>query len=318
MSAWLQPRRTVPDSAVSEVLDFLLGAPAKQRELPTLEAWWSAHRSLAKRFASPVDHAFAAGFSADRLGYAFGSGYQCAGVAMFPAARGNRLTAFCATESGGVHPRAIETALTPEGDGFRLRGHKSFVTFGPAAELLLVVAHRGADDEGRKRLCVVALEPGEGVSVEPLAELPFVPEIPHAALTLDVIVSPESVLPGDGYARYLKPFRTVEDCYVHAALLGWLIAVGRRARWSQEQLALLCSMVVTIRALACADPSSPAVHMALGGALLEASRLVAGLDWEKVDAVTRQRFERDRSLLGVAGKARALRLEAAWRRVAPA
>jgi len=305
-----------PRADAQPILHFLLREPAALRELVTLEAWWQAHRALAGRFDTAVDHAFAAGFSADRLGYAFGSGYQCAGAAMFAVAQGDRLTAFCATESGGVHPRAIETALTPEGDGFRLRGHKSFVTFGPAAELLLVVAQRGTDDEGRKRLCVVALEPGEGVSVERLAELPFVPEIPHASLTLDVQVPPESVMPGDGYARYLKPFRTVEDCYVHAALLGWLIAVGRRAGTSQEQLAGLCSMAVTVRALALSDPSSAAVHVALDGALSGMSRFIAGFDWGKVDAVTRRRFERDRALLGVAGKARELRLQAAWRKLA--
>ena len=74
-----------------------------------MSAWWQMHRALAEHFEVPVDHALAAGFSSDRLGYAFGSGYQCAGVAMFPAMDGGSLGAFCATGSGGVHPRAIET-----------------------------------------------------------------------------------------------------------------------------------------------------------------------------------------------------------------
>ena len=38
-----------------------------------------------------------------------------------------------------------------------------------------------------------------------------------------LLVEPEEVLPGDGYLRYLKPFRTVEDLYVQAALLGCLL-----------------------------------------------------------------------------------------------
>jgi acyl-CoA dehydrogenase len=258
------------------------------------------------------------------LGYAFGSGYQCAGAAMFAMAQGSpffdagpaALAAFCATESGGVQPRAIETTLTPEGDGFRLRGKKTFVTFGPAAELLWVVASRGSDEQGRRQLCIVAVQPGKGVTVEALPPLSFVSEIPHGTLDLDVAVSSEQVLPGDGYTRYLKPFRTVEDCHVHLAMLAWFIAVGRRANWPREQLAQLCCMVVTLRALACADASSSAVHVALGGALSQTSKLVESLDWDVVDAVTRQRFERDRPLLGVAGKARDQRLEAAWRKLA--
>ena len=36
------------------------------------------------------------------------------------------------------------------------------------------------------------------------------------------------LLPGDGYDIYLKPFRTIEDIHVHAALIGYLVGVARR------------------------------------------------------------------------------------------
>jgi hypothetical protein len=75
-------------------------------------------------------------------------------------------------------------------------------------------------------------------------------------------------------------------------------------------------LAVTVRALALSDPGSAAVHVALGGALSQARRVIAALDWTAVDAETRTRFERDRPLLGVAGKAREKRFEAAWRRLA--
>ena len=50
-------------------------------------------------------------------------------------------------------------------------------------------------------------------------------EIPHAEVGLDrVRVEASAVLPGDGYADYVKPFRTIEDAHVHCALLGYLVA----------------------------------------------------------------------------------------------
>jgi hypothetical protein len=68
-----------------------------------------------------------------------------------------------------------------------------------------------------------------------------------------------------------------------------------------------------VRSLALSDPESPAVHVALGGVLDLFGRLLerAAPLWERVDAPTRERWERDRPLLKVAGKARAQRREVA-------
>ena len=53
------------------------------------------------------------------------------------------------------------------------------------------------------------------MTIEDRPPTPFAPEIPHARITLaNVTVRDEDVLPGDGYARYLKPFRTIEDTFV--------------------------------------------------------------------------------------------------------
>jgi hypothetical protein len=159
----------------------------------------------------------------------------------------------------------------------------------------------------------------EGVRFSELPPAPFVPEIPDAELELrDVAVSPEEVLPGDGYTRYLKPFRTVEDCHVHAAFLGWVLQVGRRSGWPERVQDEALALVVAMRGLALADPASPAVHVALGGTLELCQRFVRGLDelWPQVDALTRERWERDKRLLGVAGKARMKRHEVARQRLA--
>ena len=307
---------------MDDLLHFLLTTPPEPAPLSTLDDWWHLHQGLVSRFTTPVDLAFAGGFKADRLGYAFASGYHAALRSLFPRMPVDHRAALCVTEAGGGHPSAMQTRLSGgEGQGaLRLNGSKAFVTLGTQADTLFVVATEGVDAQGRNRLRVVMLDARRpGLTLSNLPEVPFVPEIPHAELRLEnVAISPEEVLPGDGYARYVKPFRTVEDCHVHAALLGWLLQVARRSGWPEPLQDELLAAAVAIRGLALAGPTSPAVHVALGGVLDLSQRLVKGLDehWAKVDALTRERWERDRSLLGVAGKARLKRREVARQRLA--
>ncbi len=300
------------------VLEELVTAKPAPRPIDSLATWWTRHRELSARFPVPVDVAILAGFAADRLGYAFASGYQAAGAELFAGrvVGEPRLSALCVTEAGGAHPRAIATTLRRGEHGLRLDGEKRFVTLGPAAERLFVVASEGLLPDGKNRLRVAAIDARRaGVTLRTEATA-FVPEIPHAVATFDgVTVADDELLAGDGYLEFVKPFRTVEDCHVHAALLGWWVQLARRADASHDLLEALFARVVTMRALALADPKSAAVHLALGGALASARQLLAELEplVARLDAETRTRFERDRPLLKVAGRARELRREAAWR-----
>ncbi|QSQ18233.1 acyl-CoA dehydrogenase family protein [Myxococcus landrumensis] len=300
---------------MNDLLSFLLTEPPESPALDSVEAWWRRHLALMARFPTPADLALAGGFGADRLGYAFASGYHAAHRFLFPMLPADSPTALCATEPAGAHPSAIQTRLTSSVSGWTLTGEKTFVTLGTSAELLLVVASEGQDAQGRNRLRMVCLDSKRrGVRVTALPELPFVPEVPHAELRLDdVAVSPDEVLPGDGYTRYLKPFRTVEDCHVQLALLGWLLQVARRCGWPDPVREELLALAVMMRGLAQADPSSAATHVALGGALARVKHTVTQCEplWAQVDAPTRERWERDRRLLDVAGKVRAKRLESA-------
>jgi alkylation response protein AidB-like acyl-CoA dehydrogenase len=278
--------------------------------------WWTHHLEAAGGFATWIDRAIAGGFRADRLGFAFASGYTEALAALVPDVRGKR-AALCATEGGATHPSAMHTALIETDGELRLHGHKSFVTLGAFAEQLLVVASTGIDAAGRNRLCLVRV-PGDrvGVRLEQAPPAPFVPEIPHAAVRFaDVEVLPGERLPGDGYDRYLKPFRTVEDLHVHGALLGWLLQVGRRSGWDHAHLERVAAAVCAVGLLGDGDPSRPEVHIALAGLIADTAALVEISEWNLVDDETRVRWERDRALLHVAGKARARRREVAWQRL---
>ncbi|MBM7117935.1 acyl-CoA dehydrogenase family protein [Archangium primigenium] len=301
---------------MDELSRFLLSQPPEPPVLDSVDAWWTRHLALALRFSTPVDVAFAGGFSADRLAYAFASGYHSALRALLPGLPREHRYALCATEAQGGHPAAMATRLSgPSGGPWRLEGTKTFVTLGRAADELLVVATEGQDERGRNRLRLVRLDARRaGVSLSDLPPPPFVPELPHAELRLEAVeVRPGEVLPGDGYERFVKPFRTVEDCHVFAAVLGWLLQVARRSGWPDETREGLLALGVMLRGLALAHPAAPETHLALAGAmdLLRGQLEALAPLWERVDVTTRERWERDRLLLQVAGKARAKRRESA-------
>jgi acyl-CoA dehydrogenase len=311
------------------ILSHLLTVAVDGVEVSSVPAWWARHGERAGPFDTPVDRAMAAALSMDRLGWAFASGYQEALRALVPDLPPDAKVALCATERGGNHPRAIETALTPDGDGHRLHGHKRFTTLGTEADLLLVVVSEGLPDPedapvggaspGKNRLAVVRVgSRDDGVHLQPMPDLPFIPEVPHAEVRFDgVRVGPGDRLPGDGYARYLKPFRTVEDAHVHAAVLAWLLGTGRRLHWPHAVLERLTAGAITARALARAPTDDPAVHVALAGLIGQTAAALEATEpcWQDAPAVLRTRWDRDRALLGVAATARQRRTEAAWARL---
>jgi acyl-CoA dehydrogenase len=268
--------------------------------------------------ATPIDAALLGGARAQGVAGAFLAGYRAALACLVPELPAGRAVCLCATEAGGAHPRAIATRLEPAGDGFTLTGHKQWVTGGPLADLLLVVASTGSDDAGRNRLRLVQVDArAQGVRIEPMPPTPFVPEIPHARIALDgVRVEAGALLPGDGYQRYLKPFRTVEDIHVHAAVLGFLLAAALGRDLARPLAEELAAALVLARALAGAPPLASETHVALAGALAQAQRLAAQLcaalpAGDPLAAL----LDRDLPLLQVAGRARAARAEAAWARL---
>lgn len=288
---------------MTDLLAALLRSDPPPR-ISDLNGWRAAHTV---RLGTPFENAVLGGLAADRLGFAFASGYQAACRALAPDAPRGWLLAVCATESGGSHPRTIATKLLDD----RLSGEKTFVSMGTAARGLLVVASTGQRADGRNRLRIALVDAeSDGVTLTAMPPLPFIPEIPHASLTLQQ-AAVWSVLPGDGYTDGLKPFRTIEDIHVNAALLGHLVGVGRRSGWAPEAIESLLAVICALAPLASADPGHPAVHRALGGIDAQLSTAIGALDFAGADPQTRQRWERDAPLLRLAARARSARLAAA-------
>ena len=179
---------------------FAAALASEPPAVTTLAAWRAATAAARAVGATPIARAFLGGAAADRLGFAFAGGYAEALRALVPGPP-RPLLALCATEEGGAHPRAIRTALTADGDGHRLSGHKRWATLSDVGGDLLVIATRGAGADGKPRLAAVAIpDDAPGVTLTASAA-PFVPEIPHATVALVDV----AVVVGAGIVYVLPP-----------------------------------------------------------------------------------------------------------------
>jgi acyl-CoA dehydrogenase len=267
---------------------------------------------LDRLFPSPSFGAAAnGGAAATSVGAAFLAGYRAALHRLVPSLPASRIVCLCATEEGCAHPRAIHTTLRQVDDSWRLDGKKKWVTGGLEAELLLVVASTGLDENGRNRLRLALVEAKTaGVHLQPMPPTPFVPEILHAELQLKNVEVAE-LLPGDGYLDYLKPFRTVEDTYVFAAVLGNLWSAAQTGDWPHAFGEKLLATLASLEKVANGDPTGRELHLVLAGAL-ELGRQLSEEAAQYMEASARESWLRDMALLSVAQKARQARTDSAW------
>lgn len=321
--------------ALDSCLRAATEVPARER----VADWWPRWRDGAARAATPVAQALLGGFDADRVGWAFAAGYQAALRRLCPDLPAGSIAALCVTEEAGNRPRDIATRLEPlepaEGGGWRLSGAKRWTTLGPAGSLLLVAARLTDAAEGaegaegvegkrgaRPRLKVARVPvPAPGLSVEPMAGIGFVPEVPHARLRFDgVAVAADALLPGDGWDQVVKPFRTIEDLHVTLAVLAYLLREARARDWPAGFRERVVATLVVLTVLAAERASAAATHVALEGALQWAHQLYAEAAtlWSGAGDEAAARWQRDAALFGVAGTARAARALRAWERVAQA
>ncbi|MBI9085113.1 MAG: acyl-CoA dehydrogenase family protein [Desulfobacterales bacterium] len=300
------------------VIQWMLTRPATPDIAPqaTLLDWQQRFDPAARQWIATLDRAMVGGFVADRLAWTLAAGYREALKCLVPGLPAGIPAALCVTESGGNHPRAIETRLDPLDHGWELNGAKTFITGADAARILVVAATTGKGDNGRPRLRMVRLPTdAHGVTVTAMPDLPFVPEIIHGTLALKHIrVKPEWVLPGDGYLTYIKPFRTIEDMHVMGAVMGYLTRTALAVPWPMALRSELFALMAALVGLSSTDPLDPLVHIVLGGLWSHLEGWVERTAplWNETDPETRQRWIRDLPLLSVAQTARTRRLETAW------
>lgn len=289
---------------------------------------WASLQTLLPQWPDPIDRAIVGGFSADCIGYAFVAGYQMALRRLLPTLPDNKMVSLCVTEEKGNHPKVLESALTAVSNRLQLNGRKKWASLSGNSGLLLVAAVRGTRPDGQKEIVLVQVPTdAAGVSVKLMPPTPFVPEVTHGQIGLnDVGVEETAVLPGDGYTDYIKPFRTIEDCFVSAAVASLLLRIAFQNNWPNTIIQQILSLLTLFRAIGTADYHDPTIHIVLEGALITLGKLAntVGEGWQQMlqmgeeeKTAVVQRWQRDIPLLQIARTARQRRYERAWQQVAP-
>lgn len=300
------------------MLPQLSASQAGATPCESVAQWWPRHRAIADGHPDPIHQAIVGGFVADRVGWAFASGYQAALRALFPDAPADRICALCVTEADGNSPKAIRSTLTRHGADWTLNGSKRWTTLGPEGALFFIAARDEAASAERPAIKLVKVFSGSpGLKIENMPPTKFVPEVPHARLQFENLRVLD-ILPGDGYDLYVKPFRTVEDIHVQAAVLSYLMREGQRLAWPQHWLERLSATLAALGKIADMPAAEAETHIALAGALAIGAGLIGETEefWKRsATDPAALRWARDRELLTVAGKARELRTKRAWNKL---
>jgi hypothetical protein len=280
----------------------------EQERLPvvSLEEWYA---TLLARLANPtpMELAMYGGRFSATPGLAFLAGYQGALRALWPAAP-KSLGALCVSEKRSTRPADMQTRI----NGLSLNGRKDFVTAADAADWLLVSAREDGEGDAVRLVLGVVRNGAAGVKVEPLPALPLMPDIGHARLHLQDAQCER--LPGDGWSDYVKPFRTLEDVHVLAALSAWLFGVGQECTWPQTLQLRLLGLLAGCTEVARLAPGAAHSHLLLGGLFAQFDSLREALDaaFEGAsDTHWLNLWKRDKGVLSVAMSARSKRLERA-------
>jgi acyl-CoA dehydrogenase len=78
---------------------------------------------------------------------------------LLPCVRGERIDCLAMTEPGaGSDVRAIRTRATREGDGWRIRGTKHFISHADEADFVILLARTGTDDDGRATMSIFLVD----------------------------------------------------------------------------------------------------------------------------------------------------------------
>jgi acyl-CoA dehydrogenase len=150
----------------------------------------------------------------------------------------------------GAHPKHLAATAIKIPGGWKLEGEKAYVTNGPIATHLAVLAITDAAG-GRKQFSFFLMPTGTpGLNRIDHPQFDFLRPAQHCGFRLEGCVVPESALigtPGKGFDEIALPFRNLED----AAGIGGLIAVLRHA--SRRAAARLPSPITDEMAMALAE-----------------------------------------------------------------
>lgn len=311
-------------TSIDELVNILLSGSVQQLSYDTISEWFSAFNQQTRLFELPIDRAILGGRMSTCLGFAFAAAYQSAIEALFKPDE-IVLSSFCVTEKTGNHPRAIETTLSCQEDTLLLNGSKSFVS-GATDSSCLYIACRdqrlgsGFDEQGRPLIKMLKIPAQrEGLNIQTLPALGFVPEVSHGSVSFEnVVVTEEDILLGDGYLDYVKAFRTYEDLYVLSAVTAYRLAEAVSGKWPPSIQEKHISLILALRSLSSMNLLQSSSHIALAACRTQFDELIQNTNalFKQSDSEAFKRWERDQVLLTIAKKAHLSRTQKAWELIA--
>ncbi len=302
------------------LLDLLLRQP-QAPHCETVDDWLPVWREavVAHGDLGPFTAAVVSAMKADRMAWAFFTGYQGALQAAFPGVLSGaepRVAAFCANETGRKL-NEIDTALVASEGACLLDGGKAWVLAGIGDLDLYVLARSpGAQQRGPGSLSIARVpSSASGVERRGPRSQAVVPELAHGAVAFrHVRIAHDQILPGDGYADYAKPFRLREDVFVTGCTLAYLLGHGHRVGWPTPWRQRCLAVLVSLGSCASLPPAEVSTALLAAGALGHAGDLINQADelWPLGDPIAAGRWLRDKPILALGKDARRQRVTKAW------
>lgn len=265
---------------------------------------WFAELSEHATQASSCELAMLGGRLAATPGLAFLAGYQAALRALVPLAP-QGIGAFCVTEQRSNKPADIHTRLV---DG-QITGHKDFVIAGSAAQWLIVLARNDLAEQAPCLSAVLVSTDNPNITLQTGPALAMLPDISHGSVQFRQVHC--QVLSGDGWDDYSKPFRSLEDGHVLAALCAWLYGQSLLDQWPQELQLQLIAVLAGLKETLAQPNKDVTSHLLLAAQLAQFSGLQTQVNHAlstHSSQSTAQAWKRDKAILTIASSARARRL----------
>lgn len=145
--------------------------------------------------------------------------------------RGRALSVAISEPKMGAHPKHLTTRAEPDGDGYRISGEKAWVTNGPLAEALIVLAITSMEGERKRYSMFLVPRDAAGLTLKETEEFKALPPSRHCSVLLDNVRVPHSARLGEAgtaYETMALPFRDVEDAVGTFGFLGAFRFLQRR------------------------------------------------------------------------------------------
>jgi acyl-CoA dehydrogenase len=303
------------------LLATLLNFVGERTPCPELAQWLPIWRTVQAASANrdPFVASLIAALTADRLAWAFFSGYQGALQSAFPdSIEDGRVGALCVHEAGRKMTE-VTTSVEFRDRILHLHGKKSWALTSIEDLTLLVLARRSdGPQKGPGSLVMVRLPSSAvGVALGHSRPQAVVPELAHSEVCFEAVrLMPEQLVLGDGYAEHAKPFRVLEDIFVTGSTLAYLFAEAQSGDWPTTWRQRCIAAIAMLHACADLDPRDTRAHILVAGSQSFAGDVIRESEnhWQAAQAIAHNRWQRDRPILSLGKEARRQRAIGSWAR----